>query len=105
MSTAEMLEDPGALIGVDSSRLALDILRSEQPLDLMIIDHMMPGIAGLELVAPSRDVRPTLPILLATGYAELPEGTQILSRAGQALLPDQLRERLDQLLSSERFAV
>lgn len=100
MSTAEMLEDLGhRVIGVNSGQHALDILKSQQPLDLMMTDHMMPGMTGLELVAASRDVRPTLPVLLATGYAELPEGTQIdLPRLAKPYHQDQLRERLDQIL-------
>ena len=100
MSTAEMLEDLGhRVIGVNSGQHALEILKSEQPLDLMMTDHMMPGMTGLELVAASRDVRPTLPVLLATGYAELPEGTQIdLPRLAKPYHQDQLRDRLDQIL-------
>lgn len=100
MSTAEMLEDLGhRVIGVNSGSHALEILKSEQPLDLMMTDHMMPGMTGLELVAASRGVRPTLPVLLATGYAELPEGTQIdLPRLAKPYHQDQLRERLDQIL-------
>jgi signal transduction histidine kinase/CheY-like chemotaxis protein len=101
MSTAEMLEDLGhRVIGVNSGLHALEILRSEQPIDLMMTDHMMPGMTGLELVAASRDVRPALPVLLATGYAELPEGTQLdLPRLSKPYHQDQLRDRLDQLLS------
>ncbi|WP_445490726.1 ATP-binding protein [Rhodopseudomonas sp. RCAM05734] len=100
MSTTEMLEDLGhRVIGVNSGRHALDILRSEQPLDLMMTDHVMPGMTGIELAAASREVRPSLPILLATGYAELPEGTQLdLPRLAKPYHQDQLRERLDQLL-------
>lgn len=100
MSTAEMLEDLGHhVIGVNSGQHALEILRSEQPIDLMMTDHMMPGMTGLELVAASRDVRPALPVLLATGYAELPEGSQIdLPRLAKPYHQDQLRDRLDQLL-------
>ena len=100
MSTAEMLEDLGhRVIGVNSGQHALEVLRSEQPIDLMMTDHMMPGMTGLELVAASRDVRPALPVLLATGYAELPEGTQIdLPRLAKPYHQDQLRDRLDQLL-------
>jgi len=78
LSTTEMLEDLGhRVIGASSGRHALDILKSEQPLDLMMTDHVMPGMTGLELAAASREVRPALPILLATGYAELPEGAQL----------------------------
>jgi PAS domain S-box-containing protein len=100
MSTTEMLEDLGhRVIGANSGFHALDILRSEQPIDLMVTDHMMPGMTGLELAAASRQVRPSLPILLATGYAELGEGTQVdLPRLAKPYHQDQLRDRLDQLL-------
>ena len=101
MSTTEMLEDLGhRVIGANSGQHALDILKSEQPLDLMVTDHMMPGMTGLELAAASREVRPSLPVLLATGYAELPEGTQLnLPRLAKPYHQDQLRDQLDQLLA------
>ncbi|MBR1188756.1 PAS domain-containing protein [Bradyrhizobium sp. AUGA SZCCT0240] len=101
MSTMEMLEDLGHhVIGANSGLHALDILRSEQPIDLMMTDHVMPGMTGVELAAATRQVRPSLPILLATGYAELPEGAQLdLPRLAKPYHQDQLRERLDQLLA------
>jgi len=101
MSTMEMLEDLGhRVIGANSGQQALDILKSEQPIDLMVTDHMMPGMTGLELVAASRKVRPSMPVLLATGYAELPEGTQLnLPRLAKPYHQDQLRDQLDQLLA------
>jgi CheY-like chemotaxis protein len=100
MSTTEMLEDLGhRVIGANSGLHALDIIRSEQPIDLMMTDHVMPGMTGIELAAASRELRPSLPILLATGYAELPEGTQVdLPRLAKPYHQDQLRDRLDQLL-------
>ncbi|WP_398475071.1 ATP-binding protein [Tardiphaga sp.] len=100
MSTAEMLEDLGhKVIPANSGRDALDILRSAQPIDLMMTDHMMPGMTGIELAAQSREVRPMLPILLATGYADLPEGAHLdLPRLAKPYHQDQLRDRLEQLL-------
>ncbi len=100
MSTMEMLEDLGhRVIGANSGLHALDIIRSEQPIDLMMTDHVMPGMTGIELAAASREVRPSLPILLATGYADLPEGAQLdLPRLTKPYHQDQLRDRLDQLL-------
>lgn len=100
MSTTEMLEDLGhQVIGATSGLHALDILKSGQPIDLMVTDHVMPGMTGIELAAASREVRPSLPILLATGYAELPEGAQVdLPRLAKPYHQDQLRDRLDQLL-------
>jgi PAS domain S-box-containing protein len=100
MSTMEMLEDLGhQVIGANSGPHALDIIKSAQPIDLMMTDHVMPGMTGIELAAASRQVRPSLPILLATGYADLPEGAQLdLPRLAKPYHQDQLRDRLDQLL-------
>ncbi|NUU40299.1 PAS domain-containing protein [Tardiphaga robiniae] len=100
MSTTEMLEDLGhRVIPATSGRHALEILKSDEPLDLMMTDHMMPGMTGIELAAYSREMRPSLPVLLATGYADLPEGAQLdLPRLAKPYHQDQLRDRLDQLL-------
>jgi len=61
----------------------------------------MPGMTGIELAIASRKVRPQLPILLATGYAELPDGVQVdLPRLAKPYHQDQLRERLEELLGA-----
>ena len=99
----EMLEDLGhRVIGASSGPHALDILKSDQEIDLMMTDHVMPGMTGMELAAASREVRPQLLVLLATGYAELPDGFQVdLPRLAKPYHQDQLRERLDQLLGQD----
>ena len=61
LSTTEMLEDLGHhVIGASSGLHALDIIRSGQPIDLMMTDHVMPGMTGIELAAASRELRPSL---------------------------------------------
>ena len=40
----------------------------------MITDQAMPQMTGTQLIEAIRADRPDLPILLATGYAELPPG-------------------------------
>lgn len=73
MATADMLQDLGyATIEVGSGREALDVLSSGAKVDFLITDHAMPGMTGIELVRAVRALRPTLPVLLVTGYAELP---------------------------------
>jgi DNA-binding LytR/AlgR family response regulator len=56
-------------------------------------------MTGIELATASRKVPPSLPIPLATGYAELPEGAQLdLPRVAKPYHQDQLHDRLEQLL-------
>ena len=38
----------------------------------MITDYAMPGMTGLELANAVRAFRPDVPIILATGYADVP---------------------------------
>jgi CheY-like chemotaxis protein len=71
--TVGMLEELGHdTIAVASSGAdALELLRRSGDYDLLLTDHMMPGMAGVELAARARALRPDLPIILASGFAEL----------------------------------
>ncbi|MBX7250150.1 MAG: response regulator [Caulobacteraceae bacterium] len=73
MSAVEMLRELGhSVIEANSASEALGALQAlEGDLDLLITDHAMPGMTGAELAVRVRALRPDLPILLATGYAEL----------------------------------
>ena len=74
-STAAMLEDLGHLVTeAPSGARALDILRLGAKVDVVVTDHAMPGMTGSELARQIRQQWPSLPIILATGYAELPNG-------------------------------
>lgn len=74
-STTYLLEDLGhKVVEAGSGAAALDILRNGQRVDLLLTDYSMPRMTGLELATAARALRPDLPVILATGYAELPEG-------------------------------
>ena len=76
MNTAAMLEDLGhRTIEATSGPQALDVLRGAEPVDVVVTDQAMPGMTGVQLAAAIRAERPGLPVILATGYAELPPGT------------------------------
>jgi PAS domain S-box-containing protein len=78
ISTVDMLEDLGhEVIEAHSGKRALEILREVERIDLMITDYSMPKMNGMELATSARELRPDLPILLATGYADLPSGPAI----------------------------
>ena len=38
--------------------------------DVLVTDHLMPGITGEELALAVRTERPRVPVLLVSGYAE-----------------------------------
>jgi PAS domain S-box-containing protein len=77
MNTTLMLQELGhTVLEAGSGKQALDILRREPAVDLVITDHAMPHMTGVQLAATIREERPELPIILATGYAELPPGAE-----------------------------
>ena len=49
---------------------ALRMLRQARP-DLMIVDYAMPGMTGVDVVIEARSSAPALPIIMATGYADM----------------------------------
>jgi PAS domain S-box-containing protein len=76
MNTAAMLEDLGhAVLEASSGDEALDILRRERHIDVVITDQGMPRMTGAQLIEIIKADWPNLPIILATGYAECPAGT------------------------------
>ncbi len=75
MGTVGLLEDMGyEVLKANSGKKALEILATRADIDLVITDHAMPKMTGVQLAELIHDGRPDLPIILATGYAEMPEG-------------------------------
>ncbi|HEX3970859.1 MAG TPA: response regulator, partial [Stellaceae bacterium] len=71
-TTVGMLEVLGHRVKVASSGgRALEMLVGDTSVDLVITDYAMPGMTGKELARRIRETRPNLPVVLASGYAEL----------------------------------
>jgi signal transduction histidine kinase len=72
LGTAAMLEDLGHdVIEANSGSRALDLLERDERINLLITDHAMPGMTGTELARRVRSTRPELPVILASGYADV----------------------------------
>jgi PAS domain S-box-containing protein len=75
LNTSSLLEELGhTVFSASSGTRALEIMHRERNIDLIITDQAMPGMTGSELVSKIRAEKPELPVILATGYAELPPG-------------------------------
>jgi signal transduction histidine kinase/ActR/RegA family two-component response regulator len=71
--TAAMIEDLGHTpIEAHSAAEALAKLASGLEVDVVMTDHAMPGMTGLQLAERIQEKYAGLPVILATGYAELP---------------------------------
>ncbi|MCL6702288.1 response regulator [Pseudomonas sp. T1.Ur] len=88
------------VLEADGCDQALNFLRDDtQPIALMMTDVGLPIMDGRELAKEARSVRPGLPILFASGYAEsidVPEGMNVI---GKPFSIDQLRDKVKRILS------
>ena len=71
-NTAGMLEELGHTVfqagsGADALRML-----AEGEVDLVITDHAMPNMTGAQLADALDETHPGLPVIIITGYAELP---------------------------------
>ncbi len=71
-NTAAMLDDLGhEVIVASSGREGLEALKARQDIDLIISDEVMPHMTGSQFAEVVRESRPGMPIIIATGYADL----------------------------------
>jgi PAS domain S-box-containing protein len=76
MSTADMLTELGfAVVEATSAEEALVAIDQGVHFDVLITDHLMPGMTGVELAGLVQRRRPGIPVLLVSGFAE-PEGVR-----------------------------
>lgn len=74
MNTAALLEDMGHVVTeANSAAEALALFEGGSAFDLLITDQAMPGMVGTQLIEKTRELVPGLPVILASGYGELPE--------------------------------
>ena len=101
LSTVALLEDLGhSVVKAESGEAALGVLKEGAPIDLMITDYAMPGMTGMQLAEAARKLRPGLPILLATGYADLPARARLeLPRLSKPYQQRQLAEQIAALVN------
>ena len=94
------------VIAVLSPERALEQLRNNdfpEPIDLVLTDHIMPGMTGSEFVSRLREFQPTLPVLVISGMAEAEDeyrGLRVQFRL-KPLLPDNLLASVHNLLAHQ----
>lgn len=102
MLIVDVLDELGyKAIEAENAAAALTVLEDAgQSLALMMTDVGLPDMTGLELAAKAREVRPLLPVLFASGYAEnvnVPEGMYMI---GKPFSIDQLRDKVREILGA-----
>lgn len=98
MSTADMLTDLGyAVVEATSAEEAMRLIDGGDRFDLLVTDHLMPGMTGTDLVRAIRSTRADLPALVVSGYAESEGIAPDLPRLTKPFRRDELASVLAQL--------
>lgn len=88
------------VLEADGSETAIPLLAdTSSTIDLLMTDVGLPGMNGRELAEKARELRPLLPILFASGYAENLELGHNMQVIGKPFSIDQLRDKVKNILS------
>jgi PAS domain S-box-containing protein len=72
ISTADMLDDLGyTVVEAGSAEEALRLIGDGLIPDVLVTDHLMPGMSGAQLARRLKADRPALPVLIVSGYADV----------------------------------
>lgn len=56
------------VVAIQEGPKAVEFLKSDEPLDLMISDIRMDPVNGLELLQLAKEVRPDMPVIMVTAF-------------------------------------
>jgi PAS domain S-box-containing protein len=91
LATETLTESGYSAVGFTSSAKAIEaFLAHPEQFDVVITDESMPGASGSDLVRKMRALRPTLPILLVSGYLS----AAVIERARKAGATEVLKKPL-----------
>ena len=100
MNTVAMLEELGhTVIEAGSGRRALELLRSNSSIDLVVTDQAMPNMTGTQLIREIQVGWPDMPVILATGYSELPDGAgKDISLLSKPFMQSELSQKVSEVM-------
>ncbi len=102
LSTADMLADLGYdVVEAASGEQALRVL-NETPIDLLVTDHLMPGMTGVDLAQEVRRRSPQMPVLLVSGFAEVCGLDAALPRLVKPFRKDELAAIIERVSCPDR---
>jgi PAS domain S-box-containing protein len=97
MNTAYMLMDLGhSVLELESGTHALRLMETDAQFDVVITDYAMPVMTGLDLASKIKQIHPDMPIIIATGYADLPPQVMLgFLRLNKPYTQEQLAQALE----------
>jgi CheY-like chemotaxis protein len=98
--TAEALAELGyQVVEAASGPSGLQLIEQDRDIALLIVDLAMPGMSGPDMIERCRSLRPHLPIVVFTGYAEISEALWGLPVVRKPASAEALAEAIEQSLA------
>jgi len=98
LSTSSMLAELGFEVHeASSAEKALQFMKASINIDILITDHLMPGMTGVELARAVKHVHPSVKILIISGFAEAEGIDPSFSRLHKPFIQSELLSALSVL--------
>ena len=81
LSSFLMLETEYEVHTFTSAKEALDFIK-KNPVDIVISDYLMPEMDGISFLGKVRDVKPEIPRIILTGYADKENAIKAINEVG-----------------------
>ena len=92
-----LLRDGWTVLTAENGHQGLEIIRLQsEEMDVILLDLMMPGMSGMEVLEKVRDIDPNLLVIVITGYATVESAVEAMKKGAydftsKPFTPDQLR--------------
>ncbi|MDP3017354.1 MAG: response regulator, partial [Deltaproteobacteria bacterium] len=96
-SSRILSKDGWGVITAENGQLGLDVIKSRsEDIDVILLDLMMPGMSGMEVLDHIRAINPNLLVIVITGYATVESAVEAMKKGAYDFIPkpftpDQLR--------------
>jgi len=88
-----------AVLTAASGAIALRLLTCNQ-VDLVVTDHLLPDLSGVDLISSMKQLKPDVPIILLTGLVDPPPGFEKADMLlTKGITPPEFLAEIERLLS------
>lgn len=90
-------KDGWAVVTAENGKQGLETIQTDpERIDLILLDLMMPGMSGMEVLDQVRNIDPSLLVIVITGYATVESAVEAMKKGAYDFIPkpftpDQLR--------------
>lgn len=79
------------------------MLKASPDIQLIITDQAMPRMTGVAFAEEAKKSRPDLPIIIATGYAELPRGAGGFVKLDKPYFQSDLSDAISKAMTANTY--